>query len=185
MKSKKHLYLFDYHHTESDLCKLESKNLFVEEEERKLLLSEISVEPSSSAFIKKRLDIISTSQDYEALLKSIEKSTISAEGFKVEYLIFEGDTTRYAERLNKLRDIGFRIEGIPDYHKPKSIYALCRYEGDWVFGKLIKDPFDWHKHKQKPQSYSNSISISIAKALVNIASKGKKEAKLLDACCGV
>ncbi len=185
MPFKKHLYLFDYHHTESDLCKLESKYLFGEGEEGKVLLSEISVEPSCSAFIKKRLDLISTSQDYDGLLALIEEASISAEGFKVEYLIFEGDTTRYAERLDKLRDIGFRIEGIPDYHKPKSTYALCRYEGYWVFGKLIKDSFDWHKHKQKPHSYSNSISSSIAKSLVNIAARGRKEAKLLDACCGV
>lgn len=185
MPSEKHLYLFDYHHTESDLCKLESKYTFGEEEEGKLLLSEISVEPSCSAFIKKRLDIISTSQDYGGLLALIEAASISAEGFKVEYLVFEGDTTSYVDRLNRLRDIGFRIDGIPDYHHPKSIYALCRYDGDWVFGKLIKDSFAWHKHKQKPRSYSNSISSSIAKALVNIASKGNKDAKLLDACCGV
>ena len=30
----------------------------------------------------------------------------------------DGDTTEYAERLNKLRDIGYAIEGYPDYYKP-------------------------------------------------------------------
>lgn len=181
----KYLYFFDYHHTESDLCKLESKYVFGEEVGEKLLMSDLAFEPSSSAFVKKRLDIIAYSPNYKLLLALIEQERISAEDFKVEYLVLEGDLTGYAERLNKLRDIGFRIEGIPDYHKPKSIYALCLNRGRWVFGKLIKDPFDWHKHKQKPKSYSNSIGMSIAKALVNVAAKGSKEIKLLDACCGV
>ena len=50
---------------------------------------------------------------------------------------------------------------------------------------MIKENYDWHKHTKKPCSYSNSISINIAKALVNIAAKGDKKKKLLDACCGV
>ncbi|MCZ4408904.1 hypothetical protein O3Q51_08800 [Cryomorphaceae bacterium 1068] len=185
MKSTKHLYIFDYHHTERDLCKLESKHVFGEEVGEKLLWSNTLIHPSSSTFIKKRLDIMATSQDYGRLLTEIEAAGISAEGFKVEYLVFDGDNTRYPQRLNKLRDIGFRIEGIPDYHNPKSFYALCQCDGTWTFGKLIKDRFDWYKHKEKPRSYSNSITIGIAKALVNIAAKGKKEATLLDACCGV
>ncbi|HKL39502.1 MAG TPA: hypothetical protein VJ894_02430, partial [Cryomorphaceae bacterium] len=182
---KKHLYFFDYHQTERGLCKLESKYVFGEEVGEKLLMSDLAFDPSSSAFVKKRLDIIATSTDYKPLLALIEEASIAAEGFKVEYLVLNGDETGYPERLNKLRDIGFRIEGSPDYHNPQTNYALCLYEGDWVFGKLIKDSFDWHQHKQKPKSYSNSIGMSIAKALVNIAAKGSKEIKLLDSCCGV
>lgn len=182
---KKHIYSFGYHPSESALCKLESKNLFLEEEKDKLLFSDLEVEPSCSAFIKKRLDIVSFSEDYYALLNSIEKEKISAEGFKAEYLVFDGDNTGYSTRLSKLKDIGYLIEGIPDYYHPTVTYALCQHEGMWYFGVLIKNSFDWHKHKQKPRSYSNSISSSIAKALVNIAAKGNQESRLLDACCGV
>jgi tRNA (guanine10-N2)-dimethyltransferase len=151
----------------------------------RLLFSDIKAEPSYSAFIKKRLDIISFSEDYTTLLNEIKKESICIEGFKVEYLVFDGDTTEYAERLKKLKDIGWSIEGLPDYYTPIKTYGLCYIEGVWYFGVLIKDNFTWHKHKQKPCSYSNSISISIAKALVNIAAKANKEKKLLDACCGV
>jgi tRNA G10 N-methylase Trm11 len=185
MSFKKHLYIFDYHHTERDLCRLESKYVFDEEVGEKLLYSDTSFHPSSSAFIKKRLDIMAASQTYEALLPQIEETGISAEGFKVEYLIFDSDDTRYVERLDKMRDVGYRIEGIPDYHSPKSVYALCHHQGYWLFGQLIKDSFDWHKHKQKPRSYSNSITVGIAKALINIAAQGQKSVRLLDACCGV
>ena len=185
MQLKKHIYSFSYHNPERDLCKLESRYLFNHEEKNKLLLSDIKVEPSSSAFIKNRLDVISFSEDYTTLINEIKKENISIDGFKVEYLVFDHDTTEYSERLKKLTDIGYSIEGIPDYYNPIITYGLCYHEGTWCFGVLIKDDFDWHKHKQKPFSYSNSISISIAKSLINIAAGANKESKLLDACCGV
>ena len=185
MHQNKYIYSFSYDLNENELCKLESRYIFNKEEKNKLLFSDIKVEPSSSAFIKSRLDIISFSEDYSALINEIKKESICIEGFKVEYIVLDGDTTEYTERLKKLKDIGYSIEGIPDYYNPTITYALCYYEGIWYFGNLIKDNFDWHKHKQKPCSYSNSISMHVAKALVNIAAKTNKESKLLDACCGV
>ncbi len=185
MLVKKHLYWYGYDNTERAISKLESKYVFNQEEKNKLLFSDLKVDPSSSAFIKKRIDIISYSEDYSALIKDIKKANLSIEGFKVEYFVFDGDTTVYSERLEKLRDIGYSIEGTPDYHQPTLTYALCLCEGIWCFGLVLKNNFDWYKHNQKPRSYSNSIGINIAKALVNIAAEGNKEKKLLDACCGV
>ena len=185
MHINKYLYSFRYDNTESDLCKLESRYIFNKEEKDRLLISDLKVEPSSSAFIKRRLDIISFSKDYSTLINEIKKESICVEGFKVEYIVFDGDNTEYPERLEKLKDIGYSIEGNPDYYSPTITYALCYYEGIWCFGILIKNGFVWYKHKQKPCSYSNSISINVAKALVNIAAKANKNTKLLDACCGV
>ncbi len=185
MQIKNHLYAFRYHETESALCNLEAKYIFKNQDENKLLFSDRKIDPSNSAFIKNRLDIISSSTDYDQLIKDIKKKEIQYEGFKVEYIIFEGDKTRYADRLTKLKDIGYSIDGIPDYYTPTITYALCNYFGTWCFGILIKNNFDWLKHKKKPYSYSNSISIDIAKALVNIAAETNKEKTLLDACCGV
>lgn len=185
MRVTKYIYSFSYDNAESELCKLESRCVFNKEEKNKLLFSDIKVEPSSSAFINKRLDVILFSEDYSKLINEIEKKRICIEGFKVEYLVFDGDTTEYAERLKKLKDIGYIVEGIPDYHNPTATYALCYYEGVWCFSLMIKNKFAWYNHKQKPFSYSNSINMNIAKALVNIAAKGNKEKRLLDACCGV
>ncbi len=185
MQINNYLYSFIYHDTERDLCKLESKYVFEEEEKNRRLLSEIKIEPSSSAFIKNRIDIISFSKDYNVLIDEIKEECICVEGFKVEYLVFDGDKTEYAERLDKLKDVGYSIEGNPDYYDPTINYALCFFKGIWYFGVLIKNKFAWYKHKQKPCSYSNSININIAKALVNIASKGNRDKTLIDACCGV
>lgn len=185
MSKHKHLYSFSYHDPENELCKIESKSIFNESEKNKILFSDQTIEPSNSAYIKSRLDIISFSEDYAALIKDIKKENITIDGFKVEYMVFDGDSTPYKDRLSKLKDIGFSIDGDPDYYTPTTIYALSKHEGMWYFGILIKDSFEWHNHKQKPHSYSNSISISVAKAIVNIATDGNTEKKLIDACCGV
>jgi len=185
MQVNKYIYSFNYENIEKELCRLESKYVFNQEEKNKLIFSDKKVAPSSSAFIKRRLDIISFSKEYSELIHKIKKENIHIEGFKVEYLVFEGDTIEYSERLEKLRDIGYSIEGIHDYYSPKKTYALSYYQGIWYFGDLIKNNLAWLKHKQKPYSFSNSISVNIAKALVNIAAKADKEKKLLDACCGV
>ncbi|MCF8239331.1 MAG: methyltransferase [Saprospiraceae bacterium] len=185
MRSSQYLYTFRYEITESELCKLESRYLFHQEEKNKVLVSDIKTEPSNSAFIKGRLNIISSSHDFATLILEIKKEGICHEGFKIEYLVVDGDTTAYSDRLEKLMDIGYSIEGIPDYYKPTITYGLCYFDNIWSFGILIKNNFEWFKHKQKPYSYSNSISMPIAKALVNIAAKADKKSKLLDACCGV
>ena len=185
MSKQNYIYFFNYDNNESELCKLESKCLFDQEEKNKLLFTDIKIDPSCSAFIKKRLDIIAFSEDYSVLIDEIKKMKISCEGFKVEYIVLDTDTSEYAVRLQKLRDIGYSIEGIPDYYNPKKIYAICFEQGMWYFGVLIKNNLVWHAHKHKPHAYSSAISMSIAKALVNIAAKGNSETKLIDACCGV
>lgn len=185
MTNYNYIYSFNYNSHHSGLCKLESRQIFDKEEKNKFLFSNIKVDPSISPFIKKRFEIISSSENYSVLLENIKKENIHHDGFKAEYLVLDGDSTAYDERLNKLRDIGYIIGGQPDYHKPSMTYSICNYENAWYFGVLIKHNNDWHKHKKKPCSFSNSISINIAKALVGIASKGNKSNQMLDACCGV
>ena len=185
MRKNKYIYAFSYDNAESELCKLESRYLFNKEEKNKQLISDVKVEPSRSAFVKKRVEVLLCSEDYAALINNIKNERICIDGFKVEYLVFDGDPTAYADRLIKLKDVGYCIEGTPDYYHPTTTYAICYCEGAWYFGVLIKDRFDWHKHKQKPYSYSNSIGVNTAKALVNIAANTNNEISLLDACCGV
>jgi tRNA G10 N-methylase Trm11 len=181
----KYIYFFNYNSNETAICKLESRQLFNEEEKNKLLFSDIEIDPSWSAFIKKRLDIISTSEDYPTLIEKIKKEQIQIDGFKAIYIHLEGDPTQYRERLSKLKDIGYCIEGDPDYKNPTTLFAICFYKGLWYFGQLINNSFDWHKHNTKPHSFSSSLSASISKVLVNAASNGNIEKKLIDACCGV
>jgi len=181
----KFIYTFNYDRHYIELCKMESRQLFGEEEKDKLLFSNLKFNPAISPFLKNRLDIILSSHEYSDLLKKIKQKNIHAEGFKVEYLILEGDTLGYTDRLDKLRDVGYRIEGEPEYYKPIVTYSIGKYMGIWYFGILNKKNVDWDKHKKKPFSFSNSLEINISKTLVCVASKGDTKIKLLDACCGV
>lgn len=174
---------FDVHHTE--LCKLESRQLFGKEAANKVLFSDVEIDPTVSAFIKNRLEISLSAGSYADFLQNIERENIQAEGFNVEYVILEGDATAFDERRKKVRDIGYRIEGEPDFKNPTITYGIGHFESVWYFGRLKTHNSDWHKHKQKPRTFSNSISMTIAKTLVSLAAKGKKEHTLLDACCGV
>lgn len=185
MQVNKYLYFFRYHDYESELCKLESRCIFGTEEKDKLLISDIQTNPSQSAFIKSRIDIISMAKDYGVLIKQVKSERIYMEGFKVEYVVIDGDPTEYDDRLKKIRDIGYSIKGYPDYTSPGLVYVLCYYDGFWCFGKLTKNNFDWNKHNDKPCTYSHSIGINIAKSLVNIATKSDRQIEILDACCGV
>lgn len=179
------IYAFSYNINESELCKLESRHVFQKEEQDKVLFSERKLEPSHSAFIKKRLEVLFFSASYAALLQMISTEAIAEEDFKLEYLTLEGDNTAYEQRLVKLKEIGLLINGVPDVHQPKRRYALCYYEGHWCFGLLEKNSYAWREHKNKPRSFSNAININIAKALVNIASKADREKRLIDTCCGI
>ena len=179
------IYAFSYNINESELCKLESRHVFQQEEHNKVLFSERKIEPSHSAFIKKRLEVLLFATTYTDLLQMISTEGITVEGFKLEYLTLEGDNTAYEQRLAKLKEIGLLINGVPDVHQPKLRYALCYYEGYWCFGLLEKNSYAWREHTNKPKSFSNAININIAKALVNIASKANREKRLLDACCGI
>ncbi len=180
-----YIYAFNYNSHYTDLSALESRQIFGEEVNDKFLFSNIKVDPSISPFIKSRFDITLALEDYSELIKNIKKENIHTEGFKAEYLVLDGDSTAYAERLKKLKDIGYSIEGEPDYYSPTVTYAICHHKNLWYFGVLIKHNPDWQKHKKKPCLFSNSISINIAKTLVSIASKGNKTGQLLDGCCGV
>jgi len=185
MATNKYIYSFSYDNSESELCKLESRHIFNQEEENRQLSSDIKIDPSSSAYIKKRLDVISYSKDFPTLVTKVKSENLHSEGFKAEYLVLDGDTTAYAERLEKLKDIGWSIEGDPDYYNPTITYGLSFLDDIWYFGILHKDDFEWHKHNKKPCSFSNSIGVSIAKSLVSIASRANKQHTLIDTCCGV
>lgn len=184
-KSPQYLYSYKYDYHHSDLCNLESRQLFGKEVKKKVLLSNNKIDPTISPFMRDRLEIILYSNDYSDLLIQIENHSIHQERFFVEFVILESDTTGFEERRKKAKDIGYRIEGEPDYDNPLITYAICQFGETWYMGILKKHDAEWQKHKQKPCSFSNSINMDIAKALVSLASKGNKSKRLLDACCGV
>ncbi len=181
----KYLYSFKFDSHHEELCKLESRQLFNTEPLNKLLFSPIKINPSISPFIKTRVEIIYSNESYKSLLSFIEQLKIKVEGFSVEYLILNKDSSERLERRKIQKDIGHKIEGFPNFKKPTIVYSICRLHETWYFGILTKQDIKWHDHNNKPYSFSSSICIRIAKTLVSIASKGNKSKSLIDTCCGV
>lgn len=182
---QKYLYTFNYDRTESALCELEARHIFGQDLINKCLLSEVNVEPTISAFIKTRVDILAHSTVFEHLVHELKSRQIALNSFKVSYLEGVGDTTSHFERKSMLTKLGFCFNGYPDFKNPTTTFALCRYQEVWYFGVLNNTKSDWFKHKHKPKSYSSSINMRIAKTLVNVAARANKEQKIIDACCGV
>ena len=185
MHNTKHIYIYNFDYNVRELCLLESKHVFNAIVAHKLLFSDITFNPSDSAFIKKRLDVLVCSENYDTLITDITTKNIHIEGFKIEYLVLHNDLTQYEQRLQKIRDIGHCITGEAQYTDPILTYGLCYHMGTWYFGEIIKNSFEWHNHKHKPHSFSNSLDMSMAKSLVNLATKANKKTSVLDVCCGV
>lgn len=179
------LYIFNYDYHHEELCKLESRQVFSKEVKDKFLFSEKEINPNLSPFIKSRMDVLASTDDYAELLQLVLQLNIELHDFNVEYLILTGDSANKSQRREKQKDIGFCIHGRPDFKNPKITYAICLHQGVWYFGELQKEDAEWHKHRQKPHSFSNSIGTIIAKTLVSLAAKGNTDARLIDACCGV
>lgn len=179
------LYNFkhDVHH--SELCKLECRQLFDKEYTDKILFSKFKINPSTSPFIKNRLQIVVQHEKYAVLLEKIIDLNLSSQGFKVEYLVLHGDGAEREEKRARLKDIGYRIDAIPNFEKPSIIYGICRFKDIWYFGVLTHHEISWHKHNKKPHSFSSSIDIKIGKSLLNMVTKGSQSKTILDACCGV
>lgn len=174
---------YDYHHKE--LCRLEGRQLFGTEIDGNQVFTHNKVNPSTSPFIKFRLDLSLFSNSFEGLITKLRAENIQIDNFKAEYTVLKGDSTPYEERKLKLKEVGFSITGEPNFQHPKITYTIGQFKEKWFFGVITKHDPSWQIHKHKPHSFSNSLDMHLAKTLVNIASKGNKKQRLLDACCGV
>lgn len=184
-KIKEYLYIVNYPKFEEELCRMEMKVLFNKEFDNKIFFSERNFNPSNSPFIKNRLDIIYKEDSLEKIVENIKEDNLAFDDFKVEYLRLEKWNVSYEERLKSVREIGLVIEGFPDIHNPKISIGITKVEDKWILGVNRRNDYEWHIHDRKPCTYSNSLSIRVARALVNIATKGNQDVKMIDPCCGV
>ncbi|WP_319370848.1 DNA methyltransferase [uncultured Ilyobacter sp.] len=183
--SKEYLYVINYPAYEEELCMLEMRALFGREPESKVLISQRKFNPSNSIFIKKSLEIIYEKDTLQEILDQLEKDEVHLKNFKSEYLRLQNGNVSYEERIKSTREVGLRITGNSTMTAPETILGVTKYNGKWFLGINKNNDCKWHLHETKPCSYSNSLSVRLARVLVNIASKGDQEKKVIDPCCGV
>lgn len=184
-ETQKYLYIINYTEEDKDICLLELKFLFKKNILNKNFILEDEIDPSISPYIRARLEIIYSNENFNEIVNQIKNSKFSAEEYKVEYLKTDNFDLDHKERLEKVKEIGSTILGNFKMNNPKELFFLSFFENKWFFGRGIKNDFSWNEHVNKPCSYSNSLSVKLARSLVNIASEGNKELSIIDPCCGV
>lgn len=184
--NKECFYVINYPEYEKELCDLEMKSMFNYIPKEKYILSQNSVNPSRSPYIKEKISIIYKEKNLEEIVNKIEDNKVSYDDFKVVYIkATENDSVTYNERLKAVRDVGFVITGYPDLHEPKVVLGISKVEDSWIFGVYEKNNYEWHFHDDKPYSYSNGLSVRMSRAIVNIAIGNEADLKVVDPCCGI
>ncbi|MGL6064378.1 MAG: TRM11 family SAM-dependent methyltransferase [Fusobacteriaceae bacterium] len=189
MNILKYMYVVNYPTFEEELCLLEMREVFGSSPQDKVLFSNIKFNPSNSPFIKNRLDIIFEKDTIEEIIEELNKNNNEDNrvfnNFKLEYIRLNSENIPYEERLSLTRKISMNIVGSFNLKNPEFNFGITKINNKWVFGMNNKNDYKWHEHDNKPCSYSNSLSVKVAKAIVNIASGGCEETRIIDPCCGV
>lgn len=181
----KYLYIFNYPPEQEELCKLEVKYLFNTSLFNKYYFTNKEIDVSTSVFIKARIDIYAMNVDYHALLDTLKKKYLFLLDFKVIYLKNDVTHVDYQESLSWCKDISWPIGGSVNMAHPQHTIAVTKLNDTWVVGYYHHGRPTWKKHDNKPHTFSNSLDIRLARTLVNIASEGKNDIKMVDPCCGV
>lgn len=175
---EKYLYIFNYPEYEKELCYLEFKYLFNEEMKAKHFLTSINITPSTSVYIKGRINIYQQINDLNEL-------NLTVDDFKVQYIKNEMTHLDYKESLEASKIVASKINGKANLKNPKIIIGFTKYNNQWLIGVYEKNDGSWQKHQDKPYNYSYSLSVRNARTLVNIASNNRSDIKIVDPCCGI
>jgi len=184
------IYTYTQHTDEHDLCMLEMRSFFGFDVTSTVLRSSVEIDPSRSAFMKERLDIMYEGNSLEAISQQVEQYDIGVSTFRVICLnTSDLDTTKkigHPERRKIEREIGLRVNGTPDLvNTPVNTFGIVLLNDKWYFGKLVESESVWFLHQKKPHMYSTALSTRVARAVANIAIPHPEGVRAIDPCCGI
>jgi len=184
------IYTYTQHTDEHDLCRLEMRSFFGFDVTSTVLRSSIEIDPSRSAFMKERLDIMYEGDNLEEISLQVEQYDLGGSTFRVVSLnTSDLDTTKkigHPERRKIEREIGLRVNGTPDLVNPAAnTFGIVLLDGKWYFGKHVESKSVWFLHQKKPHMYSTALSTRVARAVANIAVPHPEGVRAIDPCCGI
>lgn len=184
------IYTYTQHTDEHDLCMLEMRSFFGFDVTSTVLRSSIEIDPSRSAFMKERLDIMYEGNNLEEISQQVEQYNLGESTFRVINLnTSDLDTTKkigHPERRKIEREIGLRVNGTPDLvNPPTNTFGIVLLDGKWYYGKLVESESVWFLHQKKPHMYSTALSTRVARAVANIAVPHPEGVRAIDPCCGI
>lgn len=182
-KNNEYLYLISSPIGYHELCELEMKYIFNEAISNNYYLTNKVVEPSRSAFMRGRVDIMYMGDNLDEIESKMLEDQLHYENYKIHFEKF--DPVPYQERLSSMRKLGFAIEGTFAVSNPDINFVLTKIDGVWIFGLYNKNHREYKNRVDKPVNYSNALEVHFAKAIINIAINNNFDLKLIDPCCGV
>lgn len=80
------IYTYAFREEERALCYLEMRSFFGTESHVNILKSDVKIDPSRSAFIKERVEVMYEGDDLESILKQVEQIDLAGATFKVIFV---------------------------------------------------------------------------------------------------
>ena len=183
---KKIIYLFKLKEDEKTLFELELKEYFNDNTKNtKTIMTNVDVDVESTIFTRYKLDVKYSCDSIDQIVDILEKSQFSLDNYKIIWAKNEDCYYEYSKQIENVRKIGNSIIGEFNLKNPSCVYGITYAFNQYHFGKIYVHNNSWMKHINKPKSYSYSLDVRLAKTLINIASKGNHDCKIVDPCCGV
>ncbi len=139
--------------------------------------------------MKERLDVMYESESFEELSALVEQLDIGETTFRVSCLnTTDLDATNkigHPERRKIERNIGLKVQGVPDLEQAASHFGIVTLNDKWYFGQLETSEAVWFRHQKKPHMYSTALSTRLARAVANIAVPHPEGVRVIDPCCGI
>ena len=177
------LYIINYQLDYRELCSMEMKSIFQEQDIDRTYLTSKDIDLSRSVFLKGRMKITYMTDTLDEMEKQMEEDVLTYPDYKIRFLKY--DQVDYEARLASLRQIGFSIIGDYAMKDYKTDLALTKLNGQWIFGIFEKDNYEWEQRKDKPFDYANALEIIQARSIVNIAIQNDFSKTVADVCCGI
>lgn len=183
------IYTYAYTEEEQDLCFLEMRAFFGFDSKKQWIESDSKIDPSRSPFMRERIEVMYDGATLDEILTQVKQIQLAELTFKVTYVNFKelgnANNVTYQQRMQIERDIGWKVPGEFDLHRPEVEFGIIHLCDHLYFGKLVKNKAVWLHHQKKPHSYSTALSTRVARAVSNIAVPSPAGIHAIDPCCGI
>lgn len=105
----KYLYIYNYSPHEQGLCEMEFRQIFHTQMKSKYYFTNQLFDYTRSVFIKGRLDILQSSQDFEDIVTYVNQAKMCYYDFKVIYLKNEITHVHYQETIENCKRVALQI----------------------------------------------------------------------------
>lgn len=181
----KNLYVTNYDELDFEIYKLEMSQLFNFPITTKNIVSNIDIDVDASQYFNGKLKILTTGKTIDELVKNVELLDLQSEVFRVDYITQKNDETSFTMRKQMKILVASKIIGKGHIYEYKISYGITKVDQIFYFGEYEKASQSWKIIDKKPHSYSNALPATLSHSLINIATCGDENLKIVDPCCGI